>query len=100
MKLRESLWDFIWRNRHPGEILPSWGLYIRWILFPIDTFYWKYSTGEGYQWERDIWIIGGNIFSTSMLKQLGNCVGNTFKILKNENGIIYLEKVDPKDERR
>ena len=77
---RERIWRFA-RRKHPeGQILTPWLIAVRWVLFPLDTFYWKMSRTRGYNWDRDEWIINGVHYSGAAMRQLANSHGEVYRI--------------------
>lgn len=77
-----------------GYILPRYMIALRWLLFPIDTFYWVYSGRVGYQWQSDTWLIQGNTFSSRALWHLANDIGHRLEVVKNEDGKIFIKRLD------
>ncbi|MFN8696311.1 MAG: hypothetical protein ACK5XE_08350 [Burkholderiales bacterium] len=92
--MREKLWRYVCRNIPEGTILPKWALVFRALLFPIDFFYWRTSMATGYQFESDIWLIGGVRFSARSLRAISKAKGETFKITSVGDGVIVFTRVD------
>jgi len=46
--MRDKLWVFLRRNHPESEILTKRLMFIRAILYPLDTFYWRYGERNGY----------------------------------------------------
>ena len=91
--MRKRLWYYLRRNVMIGAILPTWLLYVRAVLFPLDTFYWKMSESRGYDYEYDVWRIGGITYSAEALSDLAKSQGDTFKVTRVNNTIV-LRKAD------
>jgi len=68
--MRDKLWQFARRNHPEGEILTRWLKVVRWVLYPLDTLFWKMSQTRGYNWDRDEWIIHGVRYSPVVFKTL------------------------------
>ena len=77
-----------------GEKLPSWVNWVWRFLFPMKYIYYRVSKYEGYQPRENIWIIHGVKISDSYFFRLSDAVGKTFKIVKNDNGVLTLQSMD------
>lgn len=72
--------------------MPWWAIVIRWILYPLDTFYWKISMSNGYDLRTNTWNIHGVRFSEEALYRIAKSVGAVYKITAND-GIVTLERL-------
>ena len=81
--MRSRLWEWLSRKTlTEGQILPWWAMTVRWALFPVDCFYWRFGSTRGYQWQTDTWLIDGVHYSSAALRQLSQAQGETFRITR------------------
>lgn len=90
--MRERIWRFVGRFLKEGCLLPWWAIAIRFVLFPLDSFYWSFSCRTGYQPWKDEWMIHGIKFSGGALRMLGKCDGGIYKI-ELRNDVIRFELI-------
>lgn len=91
--MRNKLWLFAIRNHPEGKVLSCKLLFLRAILFPLDSFYWRMSKSRGYNIMNDTWSIYGVVYSNKSLVKLSNAQGETFKVTRSGKCVI-LEKTD------
>lgn len=91
--MRDKFWRFAVRNHPEGEILTWWLMTLRTILFPLDTFYWRYGSKNGYDLRRNEWNIHGIKYTDEALRALSKSQGEVFKITKVGESIT-LERID------
>jgi hypothetical protein len=91
--MREQIWKFATAKQQEGMILPGWLIVIKAILFPLDFFFWKMNKTRGYQFDRDVWIIDGMVWSGTALRMLGDAQGETYRITRSGD-CVTLERVD------
>lgn len=89
--MKDKLWAFLISSVPEGQIMPWWALALRWILYPLDSFYWKMSATRGYQMERNVWLIDGVPFCAKSLHDLANATGEAFTA-ENVNGTIIIRR--------
>ena len=67
IQIRQMLWHKILKisGQPEGERLYWFLMVARWLMYPLDTFYWKMRASRGYQPIDDTWIIEGVIFHRS-----------------------------------
>lgn len=41
--MREAIWVWVLRGRQEGTLLPWWAMFLRVVLFPLETLYWALS---------------------------------------------------------
>lgn len=87
--MKDKLWAFLISSVPEGQIMPRWALLLRWIMYPLDSFYWKMSSTRGYQMERDVWLIDGVPFCAKSLHALANSTGEAFTA-ENVKGTIII----------
>jgi len=79
-----------------GQMLPWYMIALRYVLFPVDTLYWRLSQTRGYQLRSNSWLIEGCHFSNYFFQML--CREKTptcwFRVVKRENGYIEIERRD------
>lgn len=88
--MRDRLWNWIRASRPACEIIPWWMLLIRFLLFPIDTLYWRLSSSRGYQPEYDTWLIDGVRWSSHALARLPKHVGRVFFVTREGDELIFV----------
>lgn len=71
-----------------GQMLPRWLIFIRYIFFPLDSFYWSYSGRNGYQVLDDSWIIHGVKYSDQAMRALADSKGEIYRIIRIEDRLI------------
>lgn len=91
--MRDKLWDIATAKHPAGKILPNWLLWIRALLFPLDSFYWYMSKTRGYQWESDTWNIEGVRYAGAALRMLAKAQGETYRITR-VGECVTLERAD------
>ena len=91
--MKDKLWELARRNHPIGKILPVWLKVIRWILYPLDTFYWSYGSKNGYNPNYDEWLIEGIRYTGSTLRVLSRAQGETYKITR-VGECVKLESVE------
>lgn len=70
LSIRQSIWQWSRSGMSPGQILPWWRVAFRVVLFPIDSFYWRYSQRRGYDVITDTWNLYGVRCSGRELREL------------------------------
>jgi len=91
--MRKKLWRWVLRNHEEGTLLHKWQIFIRIVLFPLETFYYFMNKSHGYQVEMDLWIIDGIKISGEFFRCLTNDMGK-FRIIKRGNSIVILERLN------
>jgi len=91
-KLRDKLWELARRNHPEGELFSRPLLALRWLLYPLSTFYWRMSLNNGYQYDSDVWVIHGVKYSDMFFADLSRSAGGTYTIT-NTNGVIHVRRV-------
>lgn len=91
--VRDRLWRFAVRNHPEGMVLTKPLKFVRAILYPLDTFYWRMRKARGYQWESDTWIIYGVRYSSVSLMALAEARGGTYRITRNGE-CVTLERIN------
>lgn len=87
---RERLWIFA-RRKHPeNEVLTRWLTVVRWVLFPLDTFFWHHHATHGYVWERDTWFMYGAKFSANDMRSLAKANGQTYTVTRIGDKIQFV----------
>lgn len=76
-----------------GYMIPVWAVWLRFFLFPLDSFYWKMAEHAGYQIRENTWIINGIKYHTSFFQYMENANGHTVKIWRDKDRII-IETID------
>jgi hypothetical protein len=92
-KARKKLWLFAVRNHPEGYILTKRLMFIKWVLFPIDSLFWYLSEYRGYQAVNDTWVINGVCFSGRGLMAISEAQGETYKITRN-GSLLTFEKIE------
>ena len=79
-----------------GESSPLWLKIINRILFPIKFMIYKINSSDifGYDFQREIYHIGKLDFSRKFFDAFDRMHGRCFQIIKTENGITTVEKID------
>jgi hypothetical protein len=91
--MRQTIWNWFTKGLPEATLLPPWAIVLRWALFPLDTFYWKYSKTSGFQCERGVWIIHGITYSDEFFYILTKSRGEVYRIT-NQDGVIILEELE------
>lgn len=91
--MRKKLWMIARRNHAEGEVLTNRLKAIRWVLYPLETFYWSMGRSRGYDWQTDTWLIGGVRFSTDFFMALNESIGDTFMVVR-ENSVLSFMRID------
>ncbi len=91
--MRKAIWPLL-RSRIPeGQILPTWAIALRAVLFPLEFFHWYMTRARGYQFESDTWLIHGVRYSDRALHRLSKSNGEIYRI--NRTGdVVTLEVVE------
>lgn len=87
--MRLVLWRWLRSNHPPYLELPRWLLLIRALLFPIDFFFWRVGKSRGYQWESEMWLIGGHRWSGEFFHVLSNSNGGVYRIWMDGNRVMF-----------
>lgn len=90
LAVRHELWGWIRASRPACEIIPWWLLLIRFLLFPIDTLYWRLSSSRGYQPDTDTWLIDGVRWSSYAIARLPQDVGRVFLVTRNGDDLTFV----------
>jgi hypothetical protein len=80
-----------------GERLPKSAMFLRWLLFPIETFLITGTKDFKYDIICNIYTIHGVKYSGFLFHSLGmNGIetGTTFRLVNRENGVLCLERVN------
>lgn len=86
--MKRKIWLWLTRRHAENTILSNWHTFIRWVLFPIDTTFWKMSKRRGYQPETAQWVIGDVKIGQGALNALEQASGvELFKITNTEKGL-------------
>jgi hypothetical protein len=94
--MRDALWTLARKNIPEGQILPTWAVLIRALLYPLDFFYWRMSQTRGYQWQSDTWLIEGVTYSGQALRWLAQAKGETYRVTR-KGGVLTLERLHNTD---
>lgn len=86
--MKQKLWRFLTKNIPEGSYLPKWAMITRFVLFPIDSFYWIHSKQCGYDFYTDTWRIGCVRYSAGSLETLAKSQGETYKITRQGDTVI------------
>jgi hypothetical protein len=76
-----------------GSVLPLWLRGLRWLLFPLDSFYWNMRKTRGYQFETDTWLINEIQYSGEMLFQLSKINNGVFRII-SDGKTVTMRRID------
>ena len=93
---RDDLYEWLIFSvmKHPkGKIAPWHVKMIRAILFPVKWL--KYSiieSGDGYKWERDVYVINGLVYPSSLFSYMSKIKDGQQVIITKENGTINFEQ--------
>ncbi len=102
MKIRRKILSFIVTKIAKikiGEILPKWINFLRWILFPAET-YLLTNKWIGYRPAKDTLFLYGQEYSRMFFELLPQTmVGNCFRVVKKNNGIITYESMNQCSQR-
>ena len=60
----------MWVKPNKGTILSKRLMFYHWILFSIETLYWKLNAGIGYSLQYDSWIINGMKFPSEFFRDI------------------------------
>ena len=85
--MRRSIWNYCTSFFTPGQILPWWMLLIRWVLYPLDSFYWRMANTRGYQPYSDTWNIHGVHYTDQALRTFAAANGEIYKIKRNGDAV-------------
>lgn len=85
--MRNAIWELARRNHPEGEILTPWLKTVRWVLFPLDTLFWKMSCTRGYNWDIDVWIIDGVHYSGKAMRLFAKSAGEVYRVERVGNTI-------------
>lgn len=77
-----------------GDLIPKWLYPIRFLLFPVDYVCHLCSECSGYDFITDVWTIEGVKYSGNLMRHFGYGKDELFKIIKRENGVITIEKIN------
>ena len=91
--MRQRVWRWVRRRVPEGELLPLWLIVIRFLLYPIDTTYWKMSETKGYQVYTDTWLINGIRYSGVGLALLAESGGELYRVTRLGD-VVSLHHVD------
>ncbi|MCA9340430.1 MAG: hypothetical protein KDA17_05940 [Candidatus Saccharibacteria bacterium] len=91
--MRNWIWKRATANYPEGQILNKPLIILRWILFPVDSLFWRMNEHRGYHWPSNTWTIFGVRYSDKALRMLADSGGETYKI-KREGDCVILERVD------
>lgn len=89
---RHEVWSRVLKHTPEGERLRTWQLCIRFVLFPLDSFYYYMHHSRGYNLHDNTWTIHGVRYSDTMFRLMSNAHGETFRI-KRYNDVVWMEKV-------
>ena len=89
--MRERIWEWVLRNHPEGTYLERRHLIIRWLLFPLDTFYY-FKQNQVYDVRTDVWTIHGVKYTGHMMRVLTKADGvYRFKYENNTVSITRLK---------
>ncbi len=91
--MRDQFWKLVTAKHPEGMILPRWLIVVRAILYPLDTFYWRYGSKHGYNPQYDEWRIHGVRYTGAALRALAEAQGETYRITRAGERVT-LERVD------
>ena len=95
--LRERLFwwfvdDVLKYDKNKKLNLPLKILYF--FFFPLMAIHYAVGKQEGYQYDTRTWIIHGMRYSDEIFKHFSYGGDELFKIVKRENGLITIDKID------
>lgn len=93
MNFRNSIWQAIIKKIKYGRNLPRWAIFIRCVLFPLDSFFWYMSKSTGYQPFTDTWIIDGEKYTGEFFYHISKADGDAYRITRID-GVITFKKID------
>jgi hypothetical protein len=92
-RVKSYVWIMARRKVPVGQILPPWLLMVRAILFPLDTLFFTLGKGRGYQFQRDVWIIEGQVISGAALLNICRPGESRMVIIKKDiNGDVFFSR--------
>lgn len=91
--MRNKIWKYAIKNYPEGVILTRWLMVVRAILFPLDTFCWRYGSRHGYNPRYDEWRINGIRYTGAALRALAEAQGEIYRITRTGE-CVTLERVD------
>lgn len=68
--------------------MPLWARIIFAILFPLRFVAWKQGQILGWQFERDVWLIGGLEYSGSFFETMANARGEIYQITREGTKVV------------
>lgn len=74
-------------------MLPRWALFVRAILFPLDSFYWYMQQNRGYDLRCNAWRINGVTYSWKAFDMLANANGEIYQITRVDDQ-VFLKKLE------
>jgi hypothetical protein len=95
-EMRNSIWLFFTQSLAEGQLLPKWAIAIRFIMYPLDTFYWHLSAKkghDGYRWQDDTWLIHGIRYSSRSLFQLSKQDGALLRVVARDGETVRIERL-------
>ena len=97
IKLREALWFWLLRNHPKCEILKRRHMIARWVLYPLDTFYWMMQRSRGYDAQRNAWTIGDKIYPAWVFSSLAKQADGTRVIFRTDGRYVRFEVIYDED---
>lgn len=87
-----AIWRVVTSRLKEEEFLPRWARWVRYVLFPLDSFFWWMSGNTGYSVETDTWLIYGVRWSDRALCHLAVADGGLFRV-KRTGDVVTIERV-------
>jgi len=96
-KIRSRIYNFFskFSNTSAGKMKPTWLVFIRAVLFPLDYFYYTIGKNKGYDIYTDPWKIHGITYSDELLRDVSMLYNGVFRVVKRENGCVTIERLPP-----
>ena len=67
--MKKKFWLYLKADHPEGTLLTRRLFYWRMVLFPLHFFYCWMGNKEGYQFERDAWIVNGVAFDPNYISK-------------------------------
>lgn len=89
--IRKKIWKFARRNHPEACVLTRQLICVRFVLYPIESLYWRLSDRIGYNPYNNIWTIHGEQYTSEFFDSLH--VDGIYK-LEISSGARVLTKID------
>ena len=90
-KLREAIWFWVTRNHPMEEVLKRRHMIARWVLYPLDTFYWAMQRSRGFDVRRNAWEIHGKVYPAWIFACLAKQEDGTRVIFRTDGRYVRFE---------